>query len=103
MKKNKNTFEDMIKDLVEESKKYKTCMSLKISEKGQYVSLCLDTGANTYSEWIKGEGADIHLIRCMETNKIMGCRLPLIKSNLAVFYDGPVKINEGFLKEENET
>ena len=46
------------------------------------IEILLDTKANVYSEWIKGEGADIHLLRDMETHKVMGCRLPLIHSEV---------------------
>ncbi len=89
-----------LKEMVAASEKYETCMSLHVSEDGKAVELYLDTSINTYTEWIKGEGADIGLMRCQETHRVVGCRLPLKKNNLSVWHDGPLRINEGFLKEE---
>ena len=99
-RKNTKLFKLQMEILVKEAEKYDTCMALTVNEDGKSVTLCLDTGIDTYSECIKGEGADIGLMRCMETNRVVGVRLPLRKRNLSVFHDGPIKINEGFLKEE---
>jgi len=93
-------FTEQIKILAKEAEKYDTCMALTVNEDGKFVTLCLDTGVNTYSEWIKGEGIVTGLIRCQETDRVVGVRLPLMKNNLVVSHNGPIKINEGFLKEE---
>ena len=44
----------------------------------------MNTKTNHYGDWIKGEGADICLYRDMETNKVVGCHLPLYQKNLIV-------------------
>ena len=67
--------------LLKEAKKYKTCMSLVVSDSA--VELYLDTSIPTYSEWIPGEGADIALYRSQENNKVVGCRLPLYDDKLS--------------------
>ena len=87
---------------VKESKKYKACASIWIDKENDRIELLLDSTAATYSEWIKGEGADISLIRCDKTNKVIGVNLPLYQTDFSIFHtDGiRVKINEGFLKDE---
>lgn len=87
---------------VEDSKKYKPCASLWIDKESDRVELILDSSTSTYSEWIEGESADICLIRCGKTNKVVGVSLPLYLTDFGVFYtDGiRVKINDGFLKKE---
>lgn len=87
---------------IEDSKKYKPCASLWIDKESDRVELHLDSSASTYNEWIKGEGADISLIRCGKTNKVIGVNLPLYQTDFSIFHtDGiRVKINEGFLKKE---
>lgn len=77
---------------------YEPCMSLEVSEEGKAVELHLDTAIGTYSEWIEGEGGDIALIRSQHTRRVVGVRLPLYRNNLAVFHDGPIRINTGFRK-----
>ncbi|NDC73559.1 MAG: hypothetical protein EBZ62_08980, partial [Sphingobacteriia bacterium] len=64
------------------------------------VELILDTSACVYHEWIKGEGADISLVRCSKTNKVIGINLPLYQTKFSIFHtDGvQVKINEGYKK-----
>lgn len=89
---------EFLKEAAKECGEYETCMCLEVNTDGSAVELCLDTGIATYSEWIPGEGADIALIRCMETNRVVGCRLPLLKQNLAVFHNGPLRVNDGFSK-----
>lgn len=86
---------------VEDSKKYKPYASLWIDKDSDRVELTLDTSSSTYNEWIKGEGADISLIRCDKTHKVIGVNLPLYQTDFSIFHsDGVrVKINEGFLKE----
>lgn len=93
-------FEEFLKDAAKEMGKYDSCMSLYVCEDSDSVELCLDTSANTYSEWIEGEGADIGLMRCFETKKVMGVRLPLYRNNLAVDHKGPIRINAGFRKKD---
>jgi hypothetical protein len=60
-------------------------MTLEVDEESSLVELILDTKRSTYGEWIKGEGGDICLYRDMETNKVVGCRLPLYQKKLMVF------------------
>jgi hypothetical protein len=89
---------------VEESKKYKACASIWIDKENERIELLLDSAAATYNEWISGEGADISLLRCHKSNKVIGVHLPLYQSDFSIFHtDGiRVKINEGFLKNEEE-
>ena len=82
-----------------EAEQYDTCMALNVSEDGKAVELWLDTSIATYSEWIKGEGADITLMRDQETGRVVGCRLLLMNRKLCVHHDGPIRINAGFLKD----
>lgn len=86
--------------IAEESEKYETCMALTVSELGGAVELWLDTSLDTYDEWIKGEGADIALIRCQETKRVVGVRLPLLCDRLCVHHKGPLRINSGFRKDD---
>ena len=81
---------------------YESCMSLSVSEDGDDVELCLNTSVATYSEWIKGEGGDIGLLRSMDTHRVMGVRLPLYRNNLVVHHEGPIRINAGFRKGERK-
>lgn len=74
-------------EMVATAKQNGPCMSLHVSTDGQAVELLLDTSANTYSDWIKGEGADIGLIRDMDTNRVLGVRLPLYQRKLMVSGD----------------
>ena len=76
------------------------CMALIVNDTGQSVELYLDTSIDTYSEHIEGEGGDIGLMRCMKTNKVVGCRLPLMNGKLAVRHDGPIRINAAFRKSD---
>jgi hypothetical protein len=98
---NNKELADAIKEAVEQAKQYQTCMSLSVHNDGQAVELILDTGLDTYGEWIPGEGGDIYLIRCQESKRVVGVRLPLLKTNLAVFHSGPLTINDGFKKASN--
>ena len=93
---------DFLKYLEEQSKKYRPCASLWIDKESDRLELILDTSKSTYSEHIKGEGADISLYRDEETNKVIGVSLPLYQTDFSIFHtDGiRVKINEGFLKDE---
>jgi hypothetical protein len=92
---------------LEDSRIYEPVATLWIDKDSDRVELILDTSACVYHEWIKGEGADISLVRCSKTNKVVGINLPLYKTNFSVFHtDGiQVKINEGykklFLEKEN--
>jgi hypothetical protein len=96
---------DELEDLLKKAAKYKPCAGLYINEDAHRVSLYLDTSKNTYSEWIKGEGSDISLIRDRETNKVVGVNLPLYLTNFSIgFTDGiQVKLNEGFLKDDTQS
>lgn len=94
--------DDFLKHLEEQSKKYRPCASLWIDKESDRLELILDTSKSTYSEHIKGEGADISLYRDNETNKVIGVSLPLYQTDFSIFHtDGiDVKLNEGFLKNE---
>ena len=99
---NEDGFAQFLKQAGEEAEKYETCMSLYVNNDGNSVELVLDTSVPTYGDWIKGEGGDISLIRSRETGKVMGCRLPLYNKKLCIYHDGPIRINAGFRKEEDE-
>lgn len=70
--------------ILEECAKKPPMISLHIDEDSSSVELILDTKSNCYSEWIKGEGADICLYREFDTERVVGCRLPLYQTNLIV-------------------
>jgi hypothetical protein len=86
----------------EDSKKYKACAAIWIDKEIYRIELLLDSAAATYSEWIQGEGADICLLRCHKSRKVVGVNLPLYQTDFSIFHtDGiRIKINEGFLKDE---
>jgi len=75
---------------------YDHCMALTVDDEAQRVELLLDTQPMTYSQWIEGEGADICIIRHLETNRVVGVTLPLIRRNLVVYHKGEWRLNEGF-------
>lgn len=102
MKRDGAALASLLKDLAAEAGKYDPCMAVCVSEAGDAVELYLDTSIATYSEWIKGEGADIGLMRSRETDRVVGVRLPLLRRNLCVHHDGPIRINAGFRKGEKE-
>lgn len=77
---------------------YETCMSLSVSEHGKSVDLRLGVDEPDYGVWIPGEGGDICLYRSNVTGKVIGAHLPFYNPKLAVFHDGPLRINEGFRK-----
>lgn len=91
---------DRIEKLLAEAASYEPCMSLCVEQDGKAVELLLDTGISTYSEWIPGEGGDICLLRCRETKRVVGVRLPLINEKLAVFHKGQLRVNGGFKRAE---
>lgn len=93
---------DRFSQMIEESKKYDTCMALTVSEEGKSVELLLETGTGHYLDWIPGEGGDIGLLRDRETNRVVGVHLPLLNNKLVVQYRGPLRVNEGFLKDEQQ-
>ena len=59
------------------------CTSLYICHEGQAVELHIDRTCD-YGDWIKGEGADICLYRELDTNHVVGVRLPLRHERLVV-------------------
>lgn len=93
---------DELKRCLEECAKYEPCMSLFVNELGRCVELYLDTSLDTYGEWIPGEGGDICLLREHETKRVVGVCLPLLRTNLCVGHEGPLRVNSGFRKEEFE-
>lgn len=58
--------------------------SIYVSKNGSSIDVCLDNSVQDYSEWIKGEGADIALNRSLETNKVCGAHLPLYAKSLVI-------------------
>jgi hypothetical protein len=54
------------------------------SRDGKALDITLDTNANDYSDWIKGEGADIGLKRDRDTEKVVGAHLPLYAKTLMI-------------------
>ena len=85
---------------LEESRTYEPSATLWIDKESDRVELILDTAACVYNECIKGERADISLVRCSKTNKVIGINLPLYQTKFSIFHtDGvQVKINEGYKK-----
>lgn len=90
------SLKDDLEKLFPAAAAYEPCMSLTVEPDGKSVELILDGSLSTYAEWIKGEGADICLLRCRETNRVVGVRLPLLNEKLAVFHRGPLRVNDGF-------
>lgn len=78
-----------------------SCMSVRVDELGQGVDIHLDTSRGSYGEWIPGEGGDICLYRDNETKKVVGAYFPLLNKRLSVWTEGPLKINEGFLRADD--
>ena len=94
--------EAKLEEIFSEAKKYDTCMAISVSNEGKSVELILDTAHPYYGEWIAGEGGDICLYRDRDTNKVVGCHLPLMCDRLSVYHDGPIRINTGFKKDQSE-
>lgn len=96
-----DSFEQFILECLKACENYEPAMSLRVCKDGQFVELNLgcDRG-NTYSQWLPGTRGDCGVIRDMETDEIVGVTLPLINEKLAIFHDGPLRINEGFRKPE---
>lgn len=61
---------------------------------GNGVELILDTSVPFYGEWIKGEGGDICLYRSRETDKVVGCYLPLMQKRLRVCTIGEIEFEK---------
>lgn len=82
-----NEFSDYMKELYEKMKEnpQPSCTAIYIDEENRSIDIVLDTQIPSYGEWIKGEGGDICLYRDTETDKVIGCHLPL--------YHKEVKIN----------
>jgi hypothetical protein len=85
-------------EILENAELFDYCMALTVCMESNCVELWLDTELSTYTEWLPGEGSDIGLMRCLETGRVVGIRLPLRRNNLCVHYDGPIRINAGFRK-----
>lgn len=62
----------------------KPIASVWVSIEWQALEIRLTTDGSDYSEWIKGEGGDVCLLRDMETHKVVGARLPLYARTLIV-------------------
>lgn len=65
----------------------KPIASVFICRDSNSIEVYLDNTKSSYSEWIKGEGADIGLLRDQETNRVVGVRLPLYAKTM-IFGDG---------------
>jgi hypothetical protein len=95
------TLQEAAEQLIAESKRYESAMSLFVSEEGQFVRLLLDTSRHCYNDSGYGiVGGDCGLLRDMETNEVIGIKLRVINNKLMVGHDGPLRVNQGFLKEE---
>lgn len=94
------TLADILKQAAAEAGKYDSCMSLSVSEEGRAVTLNLDSSVDSVSEWIPGEGADIALMRCRDSGRVVGVRLPLMCDRLSVWHEGPLRVNAGFRKDD---
>lgn len=95
------SLEEAAKDIIEMAGKTKPSMSLYVSDRGKTVTLVIDTSRAYYSESGHGiVGGDCGLLRDFETNEVIGIELRVIHKELSVFHEGPLKINEGFLKDE---
>lgn len=80
-----------------EKTRYQPAMGIHVSKEGGSVELVLDPTAAIYGEHIPGEGADICLLRCRDTGRVVGVHLPLMNERLVVSHDPElVRINEGF-------
>ena len=90
---------ELLKTAAAEAANYDPCMSLYVNQDGRTVQLLLESARNFIAEWIPGERGDVALLREHETGKIIGVVLPLYNAKLSVFHDGPLKINDGFLRE----
>lgn len=90
---------DDLDQLTDLAPTYEPCMSLCVDQDSRSVELILDTSVSTYGEWIDGEGANICLLRCQDTKRVVGVRLPLMRENLAVFHRGSLRVNDGFKME----
>lgn len=94
---------EQIGQLLEEARQYDSCMSLTVDPESGSVELILDTaGGRTYTEWLAGEGGDMGIHREIGTERAVGFRLPLRNIRLAVFHEGPLRVNCGFKKGEPE-
>lgn len=91
-----------LQELLLEADKYDSSLSLCVNDEGRCVTLYLDTSIDCYAEHIPGERGDAAFMRCVETNKIVGVRLPLLRNNLTVSHRGPIRINEGFLQGDRQ-
>jgi len=58
--------------------------SVHYSPVGKSLDVQLDTGDNVNHEWIKGEGADIGLMRSRESKRLAGAYLPCYAKTLMV-------------------
>ena len=90
---------EILKDLIDQSK-YQSCMCLSVDEDAKSVELIMDTSIDTRAEWIPGEGGDVCLYRSQEDEHVVGVRLPLKRTNLAVHHAGPLRVNAGFRTED---
>lgn len=92
-------FQSAIAELIAAAQDYEPCISVMTDDRA--IEVIIDTSINYYGEHIVGEGFNMCLYREQETNKVVGCRIPLRdNTKLAIFHDGPIKVNDGFLKSD---
>ena len=60
----------------------KPISSVYASHESKRLEVYLDTSRNTYLDWIKGEGADIGLLRDQTTRQVVGVNLPLYAKSI---------------------
>lgn len=68
------------------------CGSIYIHSDGKSMDVTLNTHANYYGEWIKGEGGDICLYRDQETKKVVGAHLPFYLDEIIVGAEDGIKL-----------
>lgn len=80
----------VLREAVEAAEKVPPATTLYMNHDGKAVELYVDNQASDYSDWIVGEGSDIGLMREMDTNRVVGCRLPLYHEKLIVGGDAEI-------------
>lgn len=77
-----------------QARTYEPCATLWIDKESDRVELVLDTAVCTYGDWIKGESADVSLVRCGKTNKVVGINLPLYQTKLSFSHFDHIKLTD---------
>lgn len=81
-------------------------MYVEVDREWGTVKFVMDGSRRTYHKWIEGLGSgDSGLIVDSETNEIIGIELRIPRktgNKLAIWHDGPLRINEPFLKGDSD-